>query len=804
MKTKYYFLFLFTFSSVCISVIVNGQARITGTIFNAENKPLSKATVLLLNTTDSSLIKGSNSNDAGLFSFDKPSTGNYLVMISSIGYEDKYIMSNGNDAIGTIVLQKQSTQMQGVTVTSKKPMFEQKVDRMVINVKNSITSAGTTVLDVLEKSPGVMVNRNSGAISMSGKDGVMVMINGKMTYMPQDALVQMLNGINSSNVEKIELITTPPSKYDASGNAGYINIVLINNPNEGFNGSYTASMGVGNGTIPSANMNFNYRKKAINLYGSYSFIRTAQLQMFDNYRKVYDQGTTKESYVRSDRDPFQRDHNARIGIDYKLGKKTVLGALIAGYDNKWSMDAFNRSSSNINDIPDTTVTLDNNEINHWKNLMGNINLQHTIKEGDELTFNTDYLYYHNKNPTKYLNTYYNGNNNFLFKENTTSGKKTIIKIWVSQIDYSKKINEKTNLQTGLKLASARFTNDVLVEKKVGNVWVPDPDYTANYYLKETIAAAYISFDRKLNPKTDLKAGLRYEYSTSQLGTETIKNILDKKYGKLFPTFYISHKLNDNHSFNFSYSRRITRPAYTQLAPFIIFLDPKTFISGNTALQPAISDAIKVDYMFKKIIFSASYTYESKTISRFQSEVNTSTNVQTTTPQNMNNSQLFYVSASLPVKITQWWSSQLNMAVNWNKLSYNYKNEKQEASNFYYTFSGSQSFTLPKKFSAELSGFFQSRSFIFGGSKIKAFGEINAAVQKKFNNSSLSVGVDNIFNSMDFRLTYAIPEQHFESNSAFIFLHRVYKLTWTQNFGNKALKDKRNRITASEEERGRVQ
>ncbi|MBC7887488.1 MAG: TonB-dependent receptor [Ferruginibacter sp.] len=783
------------------------QSQISGKVHSVQSTPVANISVLLLSANDSALVKGTTTNSSGGFLLDKILEGNFLLLCSGAGYTSHYSVLRISSRVVNlpiIILTKDTLALKTVTVSAKKPLFEQKIDRFIINIKNSITNAGGTVLEVLEKSPGVMVNRSSGAVSLNGKDGVMVMINGKMNYMPQEAVLQMLNGISATSVDRIELITTPPAKYDAGGNAGYINIVMADNPNEGFNGNYSLSMGVGNGTEPKAGVNFNYRKKNLNLYGAYNYTRLAQLQTFESYRKVNNQGGEDEISIISNRDPYQENHGARLGIDYKLSKKTVLGALISGYDNNWVMKAVNYSDAIHNNVPDTNINIVNNEINRWKNAMANLNLSHTINEGTEFTINTDYLYYNNKNPTDYLNTYYKSANN-LFTENTTSGKKTVIKIWVSQFDFSKKMDEQTNLQLGVKASFSRFTNDVLVQKLVGSTWWADPDFTANYFLKEDIMAAYISANRKVNAKTNLKAGLRYEYTRSNLGSETQKNIVDRKYGKLFPSLFISHQLNDKHSLNFSYSRRINRPAFTQLAPFLIFLDPKTFISGNSSLQPSITDAVKVDLLIKKIVFSANYSYEKNTIARFQTEVNTSNNTQTTTPQNMKHSQLFYCSATLPAKITAWWFSQVSLGVNWNKIEALYKKEPVGFSQIYYTASGSESFTLPKKYSVELSGFYQSKAFAFGASKLNALGKLDFALQKKFNNnSSLTFGIDNVLNSMKIKTSFSIPKENFETTGSFIFFFRMYKITWNHNFGNKILKEKRARTTASEDERKRVE
>ncbi|MEO7047964.1 MAG: carboxypeptidase regulatory-like domain-containing protein, partial [Ferruginibacter sp.] len=308
---KKWIIFLFA-AFYCSNVF--SQYSISGKVVDAAAKPLVNANVLLLNPKDSSLVKGTVSNATGTFNFTGIGAGTYLVNTSNTGFKAKYISSvqlsanNTSVNLGSIALEPMETDLATVTLVSKKPMFEQKIDRMVVNVKNSITSAGSTVLDVLQKSPGVVVNKQSGTITMSGKSGVNVMINGKLNYMPADALVQMLNGMDANNVERIELITTPPAKYDAAGNAGYINIVLINSPDKGLNGSFAATLAAFKGSDPSSNINFNYRANKVNIYGSYSFSRLAQKQEFDFGRKITYLGKVTETQTADDRDPFQRNH----------------------------------------------------------------------------------------------------------------------------------------------------------------------------------------------------------------------------------------------------------------------------------------------------------------------------------------------------------------------------------------------------------------------------------------------------------------------------------------------------------------
>ena len=232
---------------------------------------------MLLQSGDSSLVKASISEKDGNYSFSNVFGGRYLIMAAFIGHTRTYsehLVVDENNKIVTVaplMLTETFTSLGEVTVSAKKPLLEQKIDRLVVNVANSITAAGNTALQILERSPGVVVNRQNSTIAILGKEGVNIMINGKMSYMPASAVVQMLDGMSAGNIEKIELITTPPASLDAEGKAGYINIVLKQNDNVGTNGSFSGTLGYGKGWVTQANLNFNHREGKINIFGDLSY-----------------------------------------------------------------------------------------------------------------------------------------------------------------------------------------------------------------------------------------------------------------------------------------------------------------------------------------------------------------------------------------------------------------------------------------------------------------------------------------------------------------------------------------------------
>ena len=263
--------------TICYCSSARAQTAVSGEVVNEKEEPVAGANILLMQSRDSSLVKGVISSASGNYSFEKINPGTYFIRCTFTDFEMiatpffEVSSKEPNFTVATLQLVRKLVQLKAVKIAVKKPLFEQKIDRMVINVANSITSAGSTALEVLERSPGIIVDRQNNTVSMNGKNGIVIMINGKISHMPITAIVQMLSGMNSDNIEKIELITTPPANLDAEGNAGYINIVLKSNNNYGTNGSYSITGGYTNGLTDNFSLNFNHRKGKVNLYGDYTF-----------------------------------------------------------------------------------------------------------------------------------------------------------------------------------------------------------------------------------------------------------------------------------------------------------------------------------------------------------------------------------------------------------------------------------------------------------------------------------------------------------------------------------------------------
>ena len=772
---------------------------------NQDGVALAFANVLLYEAKDTTFLRGTITDDGGQYLFEKITSGNYLISVTSIGYGEYF--SNPIELTGDMTKTLDPVQLSaGVTLTEvnvegKRPPFENKIDRLVVNVENSVMSGGATALEILERSPGVVVDRQNNNISLVGKNGVNVMINGKLNYMPISALTQFLDGMPADNIKSIELITVPPANFDAEGNAGYINIILRKKIDEGLNGSFSVSYGYGNGSLSNNNLSLNYRKGKFNLFGSYGFLLNQRKQFVSTERHIQRPDLNEASLTDADRTPNVQNHNARFGVEYEVSDKTSIGGLFTFFNNHWQLNSFTTNQVLLNNQSKTLTEILTEENNIWEHFSGNINLKHQFSEQEYITVDLDFLDYDNENPAQYLTSILDGSNNVMEESLVSSGKITPIQIMVGKFDYHKTFNDHIKIDAGAKMVRSTFDNDVLVEIQEKDEMIVDPTLSSNSELGEEIIAAYTSADFKLGQKTSAKVGLRYEYTDSRLDTDTDGRVVDRQFGRLFPSAYLSHKFSQNFSSNISYSRRITRPTFNEMAPFVFLVDPTTFFAGNVALQPAFSDAFKVDLNYKTLFFSVQYTVQDSTIARFQQQYNPETDRLSYLSENLKDSKVLSFTVGFPVSLTKWWNIRTNgiYFIQENRSYLEGKLIKLEGD--YFQVNHTQSFKLPKGFSSELS-FFYIGPRISGTLKFEELYGLNIGLQKNFGEwGRIRLNVNDALNSIKLRGVASIEEQNLLSTGTWDFFERTYTLSYTRNFGNSKVKKVRKQNAS--EESGRV-
>jgi outer membrane receptor protein involved in Fe transport len=788
-----------------------GQNSVRGIVQDAKNQGLPAATALLLQARDSSLVKGQICTEQGVFLFNNVAPGEYLVGINMLGYASVFSkkFSVADDGavtdLGSLVLTENTTTLSEAVVSAKRPFLEQKVDRTVVNVANSITNAGGNALEVLQRSPGVQVNRLTRSIALVGKEGVVVMINGKISRQPTDAVVQMLEGMNADNIDRIELIHTPPANFEAEGNAGIIHIVLKTSGEEGLNGGWSASGGYGRGEKYGASGYFNYRKKRLNWFGNYEYNFNLNPQVFTNYRGVM-QGADlveTESYSRRPYTPTGTQ-NARLGLDFQASKKTVVGVLATFFDRNWYMEAENDITYRRNGALESRLLMPNSETNHSRSLAANLNLTHQFSASHSLNFDADLIRFDINNPSHYdlLNVDAAGLRTPLYQ--LRIGKTTPINIAVAKADYTADFGKKGRLETGLKLTSMGFDNDVQVDSlPLNQDWTVLSRFTSVAELDESVVGAFASYSVKIGPKTDVKAGLRYEHTDTHLGTVEQPDIVKRRYGSWFPSVFLSRELTEHQSLNLSYSRRIGRPQIQHLAPWLIFADPTTTQGGNPAVQPSFTDAVQLAYKFKSWHLSLSHSVEQGAI-RYIPTVNTVTNRQENLPKNVDSERVSSANLSFPLHPAKWWELRSNLSANWMETRLTLEGQQVRVSNLFSSVNLVNTLTLRKGFSLEITGFYNSPGY-WGIMRWRANGSLDVGIQKDFGEKwgklRLS-GQDLLFTTNWYGSTRQ-PAANLMVDASYQMAERPFLLSWTNTFGNGKLKASRQRQTGAAEEMRRL-
>ncbi|MCK5468645.1 MAG: TonB-dependent receptor family protein, partial [Cyclobacteriaceae bacterium] len=406
--------------------------------------------------------------------------------------------------------------------------------------------------------------------------------------------------------EKIELITTPPANFDAEGNAGFINIVLKKNDYEGLNGGISAMLGHGRRERFMAGGNINYRQKKINVFADYSFNYNRRNGIFKSNNEIQNDGYIFNSTSHIDRFGGFNLSTGRMGIDYYLSSKTVIGFLGTFFLRDWAQHTDYEAHYTIEPGIDTLVTGIRIDENPRHQYMANINFQHNFDERQQLNIDFDYFIYSSNQFQSYSNEYFLENRQSVATEDIRIDKITPLNILVGKIDYKLTSSENFTLEAGVKATLSELENNVKTERLENNRWQPDPLFSEFSTMDEDIRAAYSSFNAKLGEKLSIKAGLRYEHTTTDLKDEDGRQVVYRDYGYLFPSAFISRKLTAHSSLNLAYSYRISRPAFSDIAPFVLFIEPKTFVTGNTNLLPALTHSLKTTYTIKNINLSFEY------------------------------------------------------------------------------------------------------------------------------------------------------------------------------------------------------
>ncbi len=808
-------LLLLTFALLAtMNSFAQNHRKIKGVILDDKSNSVPFANVLLLKAKDSTLAKAAMTDLEGNFIMEDFKDNQYLLKISTVGFKEfyspKFIINTEKQGLdlGKITILPSENLLQSVTVTAKKPFIEQQLDKTVVNVENSIVASGNTLLEILEKSPGVVIDRQNNAIKLRNKDGVMVMIDGRRNFLSNEALIQFLTNLNSEQVASIEIITNPSSKYDAQGNSGIINIKLKKNLSFGTNGSLTVS--TGKVFLPAApndlyrlstNLSLNHRNKKWNIFGNINPGANTQYNDNNLIRSTNYKGLRSEFNQVSQRNSRGIFTNGKIGADYFLSKKTTLGAMVDV--NNWNGSMNATGLTNITEIKNQgrensfLVPLTKSE-NDNINYTANFNLKHNFDEkGKEMTFDLDYSGFKTNSIQNFDTKFYGSQNNLTQTLIQRNPLKSNIDIFAAKVDFSIPSKSKAKIDIGAKSSFVKTDNDFLFEQLIDNSWQKDVGKTNQFIYTEFVNAAYINVGKQWK-KVGIQSGLRAEHTISEGNSITLNKIVARNYLSLFPTIFVNQTISKDHAMRYSYSRRIGRPNYQQLNPFLFFLDPYTFQKGNEFLTPQFTDNSELTYSYKggsSISFGYSFTKDN-IFDIIEQEDNTRKTFQTST--NIEKVENFSVNVSFPLTIKKWWTVNNNFSVYYNRfrdrnISGGVLDIGQTAYNFY---TGS-TFSFKKGWSAEANMWYNSPN-IFGIIRAtKPMYAVNAGVQKVFDKKSrVKLNVNDLFltsfmnGKIDYQNIDLVVNNRWASRRATI--------SYTYTFGNQNVKSARRRSTATDD------
>ncbi len=683
--------------------------RFSLVIINAHRQPINGATVKMLK--DGKLVDGGVAGAQGVVTFKENLKGDYTFLISSIGYQPKVTKVYRLPGLqqDTVRLEPAVKTMQDVTVTGQPPLVERKKDRTIINVDASPANTGSTVLDVLERSPGVTVDRNGG-ISLNGKTGVLVLIDDKPTYLSGDDLNNLLNSMDAGAVSKIELMSNPPARYDASGSAGIINIKTKKNDNAGFNGSATTSYA--QGVYPKSNNSLvlNYKQGRINAFLNYSINDADYLVSLYAYRQYFGQNNQVTGILQQPSyfSGHVVNNTLKTGLDYSPSANTTVGFALTGMDiprhgGNTGQANWLDSSGNV----DSSVLTKTTSMNEFKNGAINLNARQALGKNMELRMDLDYLHYQLQGTQNYDNQLLEtGGYDSVFR----SFIPTTIDIYSGKLD-AQKTWENATLMAGVKLSSSHTDNAATYQDLEGQQWVTDETRSNHFVYQENIQAAYASMDGKYH-KFSFEAGLRYEhtdYTANQFGNSLqADSTVSRNYGGLFPSGYLSYPIDSLQTLTLTVGRRLDRPPYQNLNPFLNIINKYTYDTGNPYLLPQFSWNAELTHQYGDLLTSAlSYSRLTNYFSQLFLSDSTGT-ILFYTQGNVGTVNNFGASETVNAKPLSWWTMQLGAFYN-HKHFHGFNGNSYTSSIDQLTVNINNQFSFGKGYSGELSGFYTTRA-----------------------------------------------------------------------------------------------
>ena len=768
---------------------------------DSNSNAIELANVLILAEDGSTFLKGTSTDDNGFFKISNLSAATYFIKISFIGFEEfeQKIILSGNLDLKQIQLNVVSETLGEVTIIAKKPTITRKPDRLIFNIENTALTEGST-LGVLKSTPGVIVSE--GGINIKSAPAT-VFINNRRVQLTSAELILLLESSSANSIKSVEVITNPPASYDADSGS-VINIIMSKNLVTGHRGSIFTNYTQGVFPRYNAGTNQYFKNNKINLNLNYSFNKKKTNRDRDDIVNFLDDSNQTEEIWRSgvNRNTWSETHNLNLNFDYYIDDKNTLSLSSTGLYTPY----FKYKIRNKTDITDenlnflSSFTSDNLTRDNKYNIGSDLIFRHDFENSASLTFNGHYTIYDYERNQNVLSNFFDANNVFddSSEFNTIANQDT--QIITGKVDFNLPLNEKSNFDAGLKYSNVNTNSDITRADIINGSEVVNTNNTDAFKYEEKVFSTYSNFSKSWD-KWDLNLGLRVEQTNIEGESLTLSETNTQEYLNWFPNASISHQVLEEVSVYGSYKRSITRPSYTDLNPFTLFLNENTVVVGNPNLTPTFRDHYKIGVNFLKHFTVEGYYIDYEGAISQLPRQNNQTNIIAYTPTNLDKRTDYGFDFSFDYYPTNNWNlfvltSFFNMTEETN-FGEGFV-EKTQWSNFS-ELTNSLSLLSDNSLNINLS-------FIYGSKNLQYLSTIEGrlisvlSVSKSIFNKKgiLSLAVEDIFNTQD----YNLQTQYLNQFSTILYNadNRFIKLGFRYNFGNTKLNTNERTTDAKERER----
>lgn len=808
-KPSFFFLLMFTCIFSQAFALGNTGIMLKGVLKNTNNEAIDGATLFLKDGNSGQVVQQGLSTKDGSFSFTA-AAGNYVITVSYLGalaYQSELIKLSSPLDLGVIKIKDSVRSLKEVVIQSSgnKPLIKIEGRKMIYNVQKSITVQGSTALEALKKTPGIVVNQDN-TITLNGSSGALVMINGRQTYLQAAELSELLKSMAASDLKSIEIIKNPSAEYDAAGTGGIINLVLQKPIAEGFNGSINNGIAYGSTIKQNTNLNLNYRKGKLNLFGSYNHRFGYYTMDYDN-----DRTTNGQVYLNANHD-IDKKHSigSTLGADYSLDTSRTLGIVLNG----------NFSGGGGLIIPITKIvdqatgqllqTL-NSESSYPEQMANryNINLNYRYKGANRTTFDidADYGVFNAATTNSSNNTYYTAAGEFQSSNNFLVANSRDIKLYAVKADYGFPVGN-GRITAGAKFSDVNADNVFNQYDANGTVPVIDINVSNTFNYQEQISAGYIKYETAISANLNMDLGARLENTHSEgnlqpgEGSSQPATSVNRNYLNIFPTVALTYKTKHSGSYNLSFARRIDRPAYNNLNPFSYPIDELSYWKGNPFLQPQYANTLALQYSYRNITVSAGYTHTSD-ISSTITEVMEGDRIYMV-PRNIGLQNNMNLTVTQQLRLSRWWNISLS------GLGYRLDSKvgttafgNYSRSCFAGTINLQQSFTLPGQITAEAAAVFNSRNISGLNTDVRGNSQIDLGLQKPLvnNKATLSLAFSDVLRTN--KITTDTQLNNLLLHTTYRGETRQVRLNFSYRFGDNKIKAKTSRESGLQNESGRL-